>query len=407
MLTRRQLLQRAGTAAAAAALAAAPGAEAAPVARQTKETPDSAAPLLDPALIYLNVASLGIQSAEVLQAVGDAAARLERDPATVGYGALIDEAEEARSKAAALLGADIVEVALTRNTTEGMTQIALGCHLQRGDHVLTSNQEHPGGMAGWRYLATHAGVKIDVLPLPERADAASMVQIFQKAITDRTRVISVSHVTYTTGTRLPMEELADLAEERGCLLVVDAAQSVGAIKVKVKALKCHALVTSGHKWLGGPKGTGVLYVSSRTRDRIAPPLLAAGPGVYTASSGMRDLCAFAGLGAAIGQLQADGRAAERYARMAALRDQLYRGLENAGFEVASPPTGHAMATPLLTALLPSGDDANAVAAYLHKRHGIVVRPVNIGSRTALRVSLHHSNDEAQVDQFVIALAKRA
>ncbi|MGH9940689.1 MAG: aminotransferase class V-fold PLP-dependent enzyme, partial [Blastocatellia bacterium] len=93
---------------------------------------------------------------------------------------------------------------------------------------------------------------------------------FAAAITRNTRVISVSHVLTSTGLRMPVAELAALARDRGVLCVVDGAQAVGQIAVNVSALRCHAYAASGHKWLMGPKGTGLLYVSPDAADAIAP-----------------------------------------------------------------------------------------------------------------------------------------
>ena len=89
-------------------------------------------------------------------------------------------------------------------------------------------------------------------------------------IRTETKVISVSHVLWTTGRKMPVAEIAALSRDKGLLCVVDGAQAVGGMPVDVKALGCHAYATTGHKWLLGPKGIGLLYISADAADAIKP-----------------------------------------------------------------------------------------------------------------------------------------
>src|SRR4029079_2413333 len=123
--------------------------------------------------------------------------------------------------------------------------------------VLTTDVEHEGGSVCWSYLKRRRGISIDVVSIaPGDFGTRAIIGRFEKAITDHTKVISVSHVITSTGLRMPIAEIAALAKSRGVLCVVDGAQAVGGIDVDVKKLGCHAYVATGHKWLMGPKGTG-------------------------------------------------------------------------------------------------------------------------------------------------------
>ena len=183
--------------------------------------------------------------------------QLELDPVAYGYGEQEHAMDDVRAQAAAFLHCKTDELVLTRSTTDGMNWVAQGLTLAAGDHVLTTDQEHPGGRACWDYVARRYGVTLDVVAIPPgENDALAIVDRMAKAITPRTRVLSFSHLLSSTGLRMPVAELSALARARGCIAVVDGAQAVGGIAVDVKALGCHAYATSGHKWLLAPKGQG-------------------------------------------------------------------------------------------------------------------------------------------------------
>ena len=130
---------------------------------------------------------------------------------------------------------------------------------------------------GGQYLARQHGVQLDGVPVPRgKVDAEALRSAMAKGMRTGTPVICVSHVLSSTGLRMPIAELQALARSRGVLCAVDGAQAVGAVRVTVRELGCHAYAASGHKWLLGPKGTGLLFlakdtqaVSARWRSRSA------------------------------------------------------------------------------------------------------------------------------------------
>ena len=316
---------------------------------------------------------------------------------------VLERLEDVRRKAALLLGCNNNELSITRNTTEAMNAVAEGLHLKAGDRVLTTDQEHPGGLAGWRYLARHRGVIVDQVALPvPRADNNRIISRFAERMRPKTKVISISHVTYTTGFRLPVKALADLAHNHGALLIVDGAQAPGVLKVDVKSLDCDAYATSGHKWMLGPKGTGLLYIHERVADRIRPLMLQDGPGAYTASTGTRNLPAIIGLGAAIDLLDAIG--AERIeSRAMALRARLLEGLNSIGRIAIVSPTQHEQSSALATFTLPEAVDHRRFARTLSDRHRITTRLVTTPTVKGIRISTHLYNNEQDIDQLLEAV----
>ena len=161
-----------------------------------------------------------------------------------------------RAALAALIGADEACVALTTSTTEGCNTVVAGLRLRPGDEVVTTDVEHPGLLGALRAWE----LDVRIARVRDRP-AAEALTAFEEALTPRTRLIAVSHVAWTTGAVLPIRELGG----RGVPLLVDGAQSAGAIPVDVDGLRCDFYTVSAQKWLLGPEATGGLFVR---RDRI-------------------------------------------------------------------------------------------------------------------------------------------
>lgn len=356
-------------------------------------------------ITYLNTAALGPTPRVVVEKTVAAWHDLEANPSLHGYGRLKEAMEGVRAKAAAFLGCALEETVITRSTTEGMNTVAQGLALKPGDRVLTSDHEHGGGLICWKHFARRSGVVIDTITLdPAEHDPQRIVGRYADAITSSTRVISVSHVLSSTGLRMPIAELSALARARGCLCVVDGAQAVGAIEVNVKALGCHAYATSGHKWLMGPKGTGLLYLAAETKDVIEPLFLEDGRGVYVDSTGVRDIPGVLGLGVAIDSMTTM-RIATVEARGTALRNRLYRELQSLSpVEVVSPPMGP-LATPMVTFRLPASIDSAVLVTTLRDKYGLIVKMVPKNWLNGIRVSTHIFNSEQDVDQLLKALRR--
>jgi selenocysteine lyase/cysteine desulfurase len=357
----------------------------------------------EPGLIYLQTGSLGPTPRPVMEATIAAWKELELDPEQYGYSQHEKAMDGVRAKAASFLGCKTEELVLTNCTTEGMNWIAQGITFAPGDRVLTTDQEHPGGRVCWDYVARRHGVALDVLEIPPgQNDAKAIVDGMAKRITPRTRVLSFSHLLSSTGLRMPVAELAALARSRGCIAVVDGAQAVGGIAVDVKALGCHAYATSGHKWLLGPKGTGLLYLSEELGKTIDPIALASGRAAYSASSGVTSIPSVLGLGSAIDYVSAIGLARIE-AHNLGLRNRLYAALQSVPkLRVVSPPAG-LLASPLLTFALPDAIESGAFHQTMRQKHDVQLKVVPKNWLNGIRVSTHLFNTEHEVDAFVAAL----
>jgi selenocysteine lyase/cysteine desulfurase len=359
----------------------------------------------EPGLNYLNTAALGPTPRTVLDQVLKAWHELELDPVMMGYanGAVHVATDHAREQVAVLLGCAADELLITRSATDAMNCVALGLNLDRGDRVLTTDVEHEGGSICWSYLKRRRGIDVDVVSIaPGDFDTGAIISRFEKTVTKTTKVISVSHVITSTGLRMPIAEIAALARSRGILCVVDGAQAVGGIEVDVKKLGCHAYVATGHKWLMGPKGTGVLYISKDASSLIQPVQLEGGHRFVSNSTGIGSLPLMVGLGAAVEAMRKRGLATVEK-QVITLRDRAYAGLTKIPrLQVVSPPPGP-LATAIVSFKLPDSVDSRAFRDLLLKKYGIVIKVAEKRWFNGNRISPHIFNTEKDIDAALKAI----
>jgi selenocysteine lyase/cysteine desulfurase len=308
--------------------------------------------------------------------------------------------DEVRVRAAGFLGADLEEMALTRNATEGMNAVAQGIDLEPGDQILTTNHEHPGGSLCWEHVARRTGAEVVRIEMPAPVESAEqVVALVEDHITSRTRVCSFSHVCTVTGLVMPMARIAEITRPRDILLVCDGAQAPGQLDVDVHALGVDTYASSSHKWLLAPKGTGLLYIRQGVQERVRPMSLDAGFGAYTGSFGTRNIAIALAHGAAIDFHETIGldRIEERCRQ---LRRRVRSGLEQVeGLRILTP-TSEELTAGIVTVSLVDGD-YREVRRILHEEHDIVLkngRP----EYDAIRISTHIFNSEADVDRMLDA-----
>jgi selenocysteine lyase/cysteine desulfurase len=365
---------------------------------------DASEYLLETGLVYLNTGSLGPASRAVLDRTVAAWQAVEANPVFQSYGSgpAHVATDAVRQRAAALIGCVADELLFTRSTTEAMNSVALGISWKPGDRVLTTDQEHEGGELCWKHVARRFGVAIDRVPVGPMDAPGAIVDRFTAAWTGGTRVVSVSHLITTTGLRMPIADVAALARSRGALCVVDGAQALGHVHVDVRALGCHAYAASGHKWLLGPKGTGLLYIGKDAEDRIQPVQRDGGRRFVSASTGMGSLPLVAGLGAALEEMERRGMdVVER--RVMALRARVYSGLEGLPkLTMASPPAGP-LGSGLVAARVATEIASDVLRERLRDRHRVMVKMVEKRRFNGIRLSAHVFNTEADVDAALAAL----
>lgn len=223
--------------------------------------------------IYLNTGSVGPLPAETAAAMAEIIEfELRIGRAALDYWDLfLERLAEARASVAAVIGGDVDEVAITHATAGGMNAAVWSVELHAADRIVTTTAEHPGGLGPARAAATKTGAKLVVVDVGLGGDDEAIVAAFEEALRQNTRLVILSHVLWTTGAVLPIERIAALARERGATIVVDGAQSAGAIPLNVPSLGVDFYAVAGQKWLLGPEGTGALWASpaATARGRVS------------------------------------------------------------------------------------------------------------------------------------------
>jgi selenocysteine lyase/cysteine desulfurase len=361
--------------------------------------------LLDPAIVHLQTGGVGAMPRPVMEATAIAMAEIEADPVRATYGPGAVELERVRAKAGRLIGARSEDIILTPSTTAGMFMVAQALKFTHGDRIVITDHEHPGGRLGWEWAAQRYGLHVDIVPIaPDERDPQTIIDHFAEAIGPRTRVVSFSHILFTTGVRLPAAELCALAREHGCWAVIDGAQGPGAMPVNVEAIGCHAYATSGHKWLLGPKGTGFLFLSDEIAGALDALPLAAGRHANSDSTGILNMAGVRGLGAAIDYISGIGLDRTE-AHNQALRAELHELLSRMNQVSIPAPADGPLTSANLAFCLPEGVDLRAIRRNLVMRHKIYIRVVEQAGFAGLRASLHAYNCSEDVHALVDALGQ--
>jgi len=180
-----------------------------------------------------------------------------------------EEYELAHQKVADFINAKFEEIIFTKSTTESINLLAYSLikTLSEGDEIVLTEMEHHSNLVPWQQLAKEKGIIVKYIPVTEdyKLDLESAKQL----ITDKTKIVSVTHMSNVLATINPIKELAQLAHDKNAILIVDAAQSVPHIKVDVKDLDVDFLAFSGHKMLG-PTGIGILYGKKNLLENLSP-----------------------------------------------------------------------------------------------------------------------------------------
>jgi len=212
-------------------------------------------------LIYLNhaaVAPLAKPAAEAMRRWASDAC----DYGAVHYSEWLEAYQGLRSAAARLVRADPKEVAIVKNTSEGIATVALGLDWRPGDRVVAFREEFPANYFPWLRLE-HRGVEVVWRSIEDPLEEI-------EAACRGARLLAISFVNYLSGYRVDLEALGEICHRQDCLFFVDAIQGLGAFPLDARRSRIHALSSDGHKWLLGPEGCGVLYVQKDVQDRIEP-----------------------------------------------------------------------------------------------------------------------------------------
>ncbi|UCG86481.1 MAG: aminotransferase class V-fold PLP-dependent enzyme [Gemmatimonadota bacterium] len=310
------------------------------------------------------------------------------------YNFLPRKKNEIRTRLANFINADPDEVAINRNTTEGMSAVATGMDFQPGDEVIISSQEHPAGYHPWKLQEKRHGIKIVEVPVgvPPK-NKSEIIDAFAGAITPRTRVISVSHTVYITGLIFPIKELSEIAHEQGIFVLADSAHGIGMLDLDMHDLGVDAFASSPYKWCGAPAGCGLFYVRRESQDRLWPAVASSGWDTVQSAARFETLGQRAdpltfGLGEALDFQNRIGRGRIQR-RIQTLAKHLKDGLK--GIPGVRLHTSH---DPLLSAGLVAfsveGVEPNDLVNYLREKYNIVIRTIgrDRDNTRGVRVSTH-------------------
>ena len=375
-------------------------------------------------LVYLDSAASAQKPRAVIDAMVHA---MEHSYANVhrGLHTLANETTEAyeaaRLSVARFLGADPAEIVFTKGGTEAINLVAsgLGASLKAGDEILLSEMEHHANIVPWHFLRERQGVVLKFAGVTD--DGRLDVEAFKGLLTERTKVVALTHMSNVLGTVNPVAELTRLAHDAGALVLVDGCQAVVHQKVDVKALDVDFYVFSGHK-LYGPTGIGALYGKA---ERLAalPPYQGGGEMIGNVSldaityadpphrfeAGTPPILEAIGLGAAIDWLAGLDRAAVAEHEHA-LYDHVRERLNGANWLRV---LGEAPGKGAILSFTVDGAHAHDVAQILDK-YGVAVRagthcaePLmrRFGVTSSARASFALYNTHEEADAFVDALTK--
>jgi selenocysteine lyase/cysteine desulfurase len=308
-----------------------------------------------------------------------------------------------RQAAAQLIGANSDEIAIVKNTSEGISTISLGLNLRPGDKVVAFREEFGANFFPWKRLESKA-IHMEWLSIWDPPEAIS--EACRGA-----RLLTISFVQYLSGYRADLETIGEICRLRGCLFFVDAIQGLGAFPVNVRKMGIHALAAGGHKWLLGPEGCGILYVQKEVQEQIVPAVLGWTNFAHAHDYASRDMtfrpdagryecgtlntAGCFGLRAAIElllKIGIDKIAAEVQARA----DEIAAAVSAKGYEVMcrrTPATGAG-----IVSFRKPGVDSRVIVAVLQKQ-GVITA----ARQGWVRASPHFYNSPEDVERMLAAL----
>jgi len=405
--------------------------------------------LLDPGITFLNHGSFGATPRVVLQAQQQAQLEMERNPVAFLGRASARMLAAARERLASALGARGEDLVFLPNATTGVNVVARSLTLQPGDEVLTTDHEYGACIATWQRRCDEAGAVLRTVAVPLPFDPGAFAERMLAAITPRTRLVFVSHITSTTALVFPLQELCAGARARGVATLVDGAHAPGQIELDVARIGADFYTGNCHKWLCAPKGSAFLHVRP---DRVAGPALLEAPVVswgyvaeqlerdlpreacetapagglaadrtghtgfdaYTGRTalerrlqwqGTRDISAFLGVPAALDFQAAHDWPAQRR-RCHALALALQREvLARNGLAAIGPDEAFAQMVAIPVSTPPGDGRPEELRRWLFEERRIEVPVTQHGGRVFVRVSVQAYNTQADLDRLRDALAE--
>jgi cysteine desulfurase/selenocysteine lyase len=357
--------------------------------------------------IYLNHSAVCPLSTRVRDAMNALVEDVTRN-GSVNYNDWLQTYERTRESAARLVNARAREIAFMRNTSDAISAVANGIDWREGDNVVTCNVEFPANVYPWMRLCEERGIQLKFAE--EREGRIDPGELLSK-VDDRTRVVTISWVQFASGFRSDLARIGRFCRERDIIFVVDVIQGLGGLKLDVERDYVDAFAADAHKYLLGPEGIALLFVSDRVIDRIKPTVvgwtsvknyeqhldydLNYRDGALRFECGTLNSAGVYGLGAAI-DLFLEVGPAEVEAYLLGLSDYLAERLTVKGYNVIS-------------SRLPG--ETSGVVTCTHEQHSPrelhrLLRAKNIITApraNRLRISPHFYNTREEVDALIEAL----
>ena len=370
--------------------------------------------LLEREVVFLNHGSFGACPKPVFEAHQAWQLQLERQPVRFFVKELWPALEKTRRDIEAYVGAERNCIVPVLNATVGVNTIAQSLKLEPGDEILSNEHEYGACIRAWNKVCRHSGAVIVSAPIPDPIESLEQIAEFiWSKVTDRTKVLYISHITSPSGIIFPAEELCRRARERAIMTVVDGAHCSGQIPLDLKNFGADFYTGNCHKWLCAPKGAAFLYAAPDKKHLIEPLMVSWG-GTNECSSddafinelqyqGTTDMSAFLAISDAI-KFQADNNwdavREECQRKVAWVKDEL-ESLPNVR---AWYPTTNTLQKQMAAVIL-KGKGGGSVKDYLASQYKIEIPVWTRGDDAILRVSVQGYNTQEELELLVDAIKK--
>ena len=376
--------------------------------------------LLHPEITFLNHGSFGACPEPVFREYQRLQLEMERQPVEFLSRRATDLLAGARAKLAEFVGADADEIIYTPNPTYAVNIVARSIALKPGDEILSSDHEYGAINRTWQMLTKKAGARIIYQPisLPVTTPEA-FVEQFWSGVTERTRIISLSHLTSPTALIFPVKEICRRARARGILTIIDGAHVPGHVPLNIHDLDCDFYTGACHKWLSAPKGAAFLYARRAQQDWLEPLVISWGWGDkelppamdrgntafirYHEWQGTRDISAFLAVPAAI-EFQKVHRWDEVRARSHQLASETRRQINAMTGLQSICPDSEEWFSQMAAIRLPAVDLAQ-LRTRLYSDFKIEVPLIEWNQQKFVRVSYQAYNTEGDMKTLVDALTQ--